>query len=136
MLKEKGLDKMVDVHSAGTERYHVGHPADPRATRTSQRFGVDISLHKARQVVAKDFHEYDRIYSMAVDVHEELETIAPKELKHKAILFMDVMEPGANKSVPDPWYGDEAGFSPVYELIRDGCRRIAADIEKKLISFG
>jgi protein-tyrosine phosphatase len=131
-LKEKGLDKSVTVHSAGTERYHVGHPADPRATRTSKRYGVDISAHKARQVAAKDFHDYDRIYSMAVDVQEELHAIAPKELKHKAVLFMDVLHPGKNKSVPDPWYGDEAGFSPVYELIREGCERIVADIEKEL----
>lgn len=131
-LKEKQLDKTVTVHSAGTERYHVGKPADPRATRISMRYGVDISNHTARQVVAKDFHEYDRIYSMAVDVQEILEELAPKELAHNAQLFMDVISPNKKESVPDPWYGNEAGFSPVYELIREGCHRIVEDIEKEL----
>ena len=131
-LREKGLLNKVTVHSAGTERYHVGRPADPRATRTSQKFGIDISTHKARQVAARDFHEYDRIYSMAVDVQEELETLAPPELKEKATLFMDLIEPGKNKSVPDPWYGDEAGFGPVYKLIDDGCKRIVEYIENEL----
>jgi len=129
LLKEKGLDKIVTVHSAGTEHYHVGRTADPRATRTSNKYGVDISNHRARQVVAKDFHGYDRIYSMAVDVQEELEALAPKNLVHKASLFMDLVAPGINGSVPDPWYGDEAGFAPVYELIREGCERIVEEIE-------
>lgn len=132
LLKEKNLDKTVTVHSAGTERYHIGKPADPRATRTSHTFGVDISTHKARQVAAKDFHDYDRIYSMAVDVQNELEALAPKELLHKATLFMDVLDKGENQSVPDPWYGNEQGFAPVYELIREGCERIVVDIEKTL----
>jgi protein-tyrosine phosphatase len=132
LLKEKNLHQVVTVHSAGTERYHVGHPADMRATRTSKKYGVDISSHKARQVAAKDFHEYDHIYSMAVDVQEELEAIAPKEMRHKAKLFMDVIAPGSNQSVPDPWYGNESGFAPVYELIREVCNRIAADIEKEM----
>ena len=132
LLKEKNLHQVVTVHSAGTERYHVGHPADARATRTTKKYGVDISTHKARQVAAKDFHEYDRIYSMAVDVHEELMGIAPAELKHKAMLFMDVIAPGPNQSVPDPWYGNESGFVKVYELIKEGCHRIVDEIEKEL----
>lgn len=131
-LKEKGLDKIVTVHSAGTERYHVGHSADPRATRTTKKFGVDISSHKARQVAAHDFHTYDKIYSMATDVQRELESLAPKDLKHKAELFMDLIEPGKKQSVPDPWYGDEAGFSPVFELIRTGCERIIEEIKNDL----
>jgi protein-tyrosine-phosphatase len=38
--------------------------------------------------------------------------------------------PGKKQSVPDPWYGDEAGFQPVYELIYSGCERIVHQIEK------
>jgi protein-tyrosine phosphatase len=131
-LKEKGLADKVTVHSAGTERYHIGHPADPRATRTSKKFGVDISTHKARQVAAHDFHTYDRIFSMAVDVQNELVRLAPKDLQHKATLFMDLIAPGQNQSVPDPWYGDEQGFAPVYELIHKGCERIVEEIEREI----
>jgi protein-tyrosine phosphatase len=32
--------------------------------------------------------------------------------------------PGKNRSVPDPWYGPEAGFHEVYKLIDEACNAI------------
>src|ERR1700730_6260760 len=43
-----GLD--VEVDSAGTGGWHVGKPPDRRAQAVARRYGIDISLHRARQV--------------------------------------------------------------------------------------
>lgn len=37
---------------------------------------------------------------------------------------MDEYEPGSKGSVPDPWYGTEEGYMPVYELIERVCEAI------------
>lgn len=33
-------------------------------------------------------------------------------------------QPGCNKNVPDPWFGEEDGYTEVYELIDKACDAI------------
>ena len=42
----------------------------------------------------------------------------------KVMLFVNELHPGSNQSVPDPWYGNEDGYLPVYELIDQTCDAI------------
>jgi protein-tyrosine-phosphatase len=32
--------------------------------------------------------------------------------------------------VPDPWFGGEEGFQPVYDIINEGCEKIIESILK------
>lgn len=134
LLKHKNLLDKVEVDSAGTNGYHVGEWADKRAIRTSMKNGVDLQYHRARRITAKDIKHYDLIYTMADDVHAQVMNLVERsEDLHKIKWFMDELMPGKRMSVPDPWYGDEAGFQPVFELIYSGCERIverlALDLE-------
>ncbi len=127
IMKEKvtvsGLKWKVD--SAGTENYHVGEGADRRAVKIAAQNGIDISGHIARQLSDKDFEYYDIIYAMATDVRREiLYRNLKRDYPDKIRLFMDEINPGKNLSVPDPWYGTEAGFQPVFELIDKVCNEI------------
>src|SRR3712207_4536086 len=48
-----GLD--VEIDSAGTGDWHIGHPPDPRAAAVAARNGIDIGHLRARQVTAEGF---------------------------------------------------------------------------------
>ena len=128
ILKRKCEEQNLnwEIASAGTENYHVGKSADERGIRTAMKFGTDMKAHRAKLLTAKDFDYYDVVYSMATDVTHEMTFIAHSETRMKKVkLFMDELFPGKLLSVPDPWYGNEKDFVPVYELVERVCAVIA-----------
>jgi protein-tyrosine phosphatase len=128
-IKEHGLDWTVD--SAGTEAYHVGEAPHRFSQKVSQAHGVDISCQRARQFTADDFNRYDKIYAMAADVYQEIKRIGGRHADmSKVDYFLNELTPGANASVPDPWYGNEDGYGPVYDLIEETCEAIIKKYNK------
>jgi protein-tyrosine phosphatase len=66
------------------------------------------------------------VYALSEDVYDEmLGIIGVHENSGKLQLFLNELIPDSNASVPDPWYGDEAGYKPVYEMIAKTCKAIA-----------
>lgn len=130
LLKKKKLHHLIEVDSAGTNGYHIGEMADKRAIRTALKHGVDLQYHRARRITSKDIETYNVIYTMAEDVHDQVMRLVKRhEDLHKVKWFMDEITPGKKQSVPDPWYGNEAGFQPVFDLIYTGCENIVKRIE-------
>jgi protein-tyrosine phosphatase len=122
-IKVNGLN--WTVASAGTESYHIGEAPHRFSQKVCARNGVDISAQRAQKFTAGDFDLYDKIYAMADDVYDEIRRIAgATEHMHKLELFMNELYPGRNISVPDPWYGPESGYAPVYEMIEKACEAI------------
>lgn len=124
LVVEQGLSGWT-IESAGTNQWHKGGPADPRSETVCRENGVDLSRHVARRFRHGDFAAYDRIYSLAIDVTDEIEEFskAPAEME-RVHNFMDLLAGPSRRSVPDPWYGGEADFRDCYALIERGCRAI------------
>lgn len=113
------------IDSAGTEFFHVGERPDRRAIAQCGKFGIDISNQRARQIRAKDFEQFDLIYALADDVLHELHSLKPRHTNHSTLqLLLDELFPGQNRSVPDPWYGDEEDFRIAFDLIYAACEAI------------
>lgn len=113
------------VESAGTESYHIGEAPHRHSQKVCLQHGIDISAQRARKFQKSDMEHYDRIYAMATDVLEEIKRIAGTKADiTKLSLFLDELHPGSNASVPDPWYGDEDGYLPVYRMIDEACDAI------------
>lgn len=124
-VKEKGLDWQVD--SAGTNRYHTGEAPHRFSQKVCLQHGIDISGQCARTFTAEDFRQYDIIYALAADVYREIERIGGAQAQmNKVKLFLSELDEGSTESVPDPWYGDENGYLPVYELIEKTCNAIVS----------
>lgn len=122
-IKAHGLNWIVA--SAGTESYHIGEAPHRFSQKVCAKNGVDISMQRAQKFSAVDFERYDKIYAMADDVYDHIKRIAGvTEHLHKLELFMNELYPGSNISVPDPWYGPEAGYAPVYDMIEKTCEAI------------
>ena len=62
---------------------------------------------------------------MAKDVISEMKMIAGNKYdESKVSLLLDELYPGKERDVPDPWYGDEDAFYPVYDLIENACEAV------------
>lgn len=127
ILKEKcrqtGLDWQID--SAGTNSCHTGEPPHPLSRKVALLNGIDIGNQRATRFTAKDMLQYDLIYAMASDVIDDMQSIAKAEFdKQKVDLLLNELYPGENRDVPDPWYGPEAGYHEVFELISRACDQI------------
>lgn len=119
-VKQLGLGWVVD--SAGTESYHVGEPPHRFSQKICRTHGIDISDQRARKFTADDFVAYDKIYAMAGDVYSEIERIGGAHADmSKVDYFLNELNKGSNASVPDPWYGEEDGYTVVYDLIARTC---------------
>lgn len=122
-ISQNNLD--WEVRSAGTESYHIGEAPHSFSQKVCHNSGIDISGQRARRFEYADFDAYDKIYAMAHDVLKEIKYMSGTHFKpEKVSLFLNELYPGANRSVPDPWYGPEDGFTEVYELIDKTCDAI------------
>jgi protein-tyrosine phosphatase len=113
------------VESAGTNQFHIGEEPHKSSQKVCKENGIDISHQRARRFKTEDFIEYDLIFALATDVIDEMKTITEVHFNAtKVQLLLDVIYPGENKSVTDPWYGTEAGYYPVFDEIKKCCEAI------------
>jgi len=110
------------VESAGTNGYHTGEPPHRLSQKVALQNGIDIRDQRSRTFVREDFRRFDRIFAMAPDVVEEMKQIAGKDYDpSKVDLLLDIVAPGRNLAVPDPWAGPERGFHEAYRIIDEAC---------------
>ena len=127
-VHKAGLARRVEIDSAGTQRYHIGKPPDARAQKAALRRGYDLSRLRARRVSEADFARFDRILAMDLDNLEILQRDCPPEHRHKLGLFLEYSCGFAEREVPDPYYGNDAGFEHVLDLIEDAARGLVESL--------
>lgn len=122
---EAGLQWSVE--SAGTNGYHNGEAPHRLSQKVAKLNGIDISQQRSRKFVPEDFERFDMIYAMAEDVVEEMRRIAGSRFRaEKVDLLMNILHPGQDRDVPDPWYGAEPGYHEVFRMIDDACTHLIA----------
>ena len=115
LLKNAGLDRHVEVDSAGTHGYHIGAAPDPRTQKAALRRGYDLSTLRARKVKLEDFTHFDHVLAMDAGHVRLLRQLSPPEHHNKILLFL-------NRDVPDPYYGVAEDFERVIDLAEEGSR--------------
>ena len=118
-LAEARLD--VTVASCGTGGWHAGEGADPRMIAAARVAGHDLSEHRARQLHARDFEDYDLLLAMDRSNLRELHQLAATPVQAgQAMLFLEWTGSAPPLEFPDPWHGDAAGFAAAVELAERG----------------
>lgn len=116
--KAKLHDLSINVDSAGTANYHVGKQPDDRMRRISTEYGVSIDELRARQFSVADFDNYDIIFAMDQSNEQNILRLARNEHdKQKVRLLLNELYPNQDLEVPDPYYGTDANFKEVIELL-------------------
>ena len=121
---ERGLDWQVD--SAGTGAWHLDERPDSRSIQTARKYGLDITGQRARQINASDLEQFDLILAMDKSNYEDIQRLANSRLQSSKVqLILDYVEPGRQRSVPDPYWDDD-GFDQVYQMLDEACERVIA----------
>lgn len=133
MVAEAGLDRQVDVDSAGLVDYHAGSPPDRRAQQHAQRRGYDLSRLRARQIRPRDFERFDLVLVMEHEHRDQLIEICPAPHQEKVRLLMDYAPVRKGAEIPDPYYGAPAGFERVLDMIEEACAGLRHELRRRLI---
>lgn len=108
-LADAGIED-VEVTSSGTGGWHAGDPMDPRAAAALRRRGYDGSAHRAQEFRTTWFGERELVLGMDAGHLAVLRRRGGPDVVVPIELFADA-------DVPDPYYGDDAGFDDVLDQI-------------------
>jgi len=132
-LGREGLGARVEVDSSGTGGWHVGDPADHRTVRVLRRHGC-TSAHRARRFRQEWFDSYDLILAMDTGHLRQLRQLArgPQDAAKLRLLRSYDPAAGTRLDVPDPYYGGDAEFEQVFDLVEAAMPRLIRDIRTAL----
>ena len=136
ILSEAGLESEVEVDSAGTGAWHVGHAADPRARGAAASRGIELNSI-ARQVTLEDLDNFDLVLAADAENQRELLRIAGHDPERRAKIhrLREFDESSVEKGeldVPDPYYGEVDGFERVLDIVDAACRGLLAQIQSDI----
>lgn len=130
MVARAGRSEDFIIDSAGLIDYHEGELADARMRRHAARHGYRLT-HCSRPVTVADFGRFDLIVAMDDDNVRRLQRLAPEAVASARIVRMAdyLRHHDGYAFVPDPYYGGEADFELVIELLEDACAGLLAALE-------
>lgn len=122
MAKRAGVDNKYTIDSAGLIDYHEGELPGPRMRHHAQNHGYKLT-HHSRPITADDFLTFDLIVAMDAQNRQRLLRIAPNaEVAQKVVMMADYLQQHPDATyIPDPYYGGDADFELVIELLEDAC---------------
>lgn len=133
-IASAGLQGRVEVDSAGTHAYHEGEAPDPRTRAHAAKRGYDLSRLRAREIDDADFERFHLVLAMDWDNLALLEARCPPQHRRKLKRLMEFAPEAGSPVVPDPYYGDAAGFERVLDLIEAACDGLVDRLSKTLTS--
>ena len=120
-IKERDLENLFVVDSAGTGSWHVGNLPDRRMRATALARGIELTS-RSRQIEENDLYEFDQILVMDKDNLEAVKSLTKDEinpLNSKIKLILSYSKNSQLDEVPDPYYGGQNGFEKVLDLLND-----------------
>jgi protein-tyrosine phosphatase len=132
LIRERGLEDEIEIDSAGTGGWHVGHAPDERATEAARRRGIALDGSARRFDPAADFDRFDLILAMDEENRRDLLALAPDEEARDKVRMFREFDPASRGNgdldVPDPYYGGEQGFEHVLDLVDAAARGLLDDL--------
>ena len=121
LLQARQLTHLVRCDSAGTSSHHIGSPPDPPLASAAREQGILLE-GCARQFQVADFEAFDWILAMDDDNYRDIMRLdRDGRYEHKVRKICDFCRRYTDTEVPDPYYGGEAGFRYVIDLLMDAC---------------
>jgi len=132
LLKEAGLDAVVEVDSAGTAGYHAGEPPDARARAAGRRLDIEVG-GRARQFKRADFERFDYVLAMDRTNFEDLSDLAGSDEARKRLHLLRSFDASSlsGASVPDPYYGGDEDFDDVVQICLAACTPLLEKLRRE-----
>lgn len=127
LIKQEDLEKEISVDSAGTGDWHIGHPPHEGTRKLLDRYSISYEGMRARQLAADDGGQFDLIVAMDTKNEKDIREMLGVNPEARIIRFLSVLPEKGMDDVPDPYYS--GNFDEVYELVKEGCGRLLAQIK-------
>ena len=130
LINDKGIGNQFIVDSAGTGSWHVGKKADSRMRFAAKQRNINITSN-ARQIREDDFREFQ--YILVMDNSNFNNVVDFKNRVKgsdfaKILKIQDFSSIFNEKEVPDPYFGGDAGFDHVLDILEDSVSCFLEDI--------
>ncbi|MDH5763026.1 MAG: low molecular weight phosphotyrosine protein phosphatase [Nitrospinota bacterium] len=133
LVIDKGLENQIIIHSAGTGHWHVGAPPDARMQATARKKGIQLTS-RAQQIQAGDIRRFDLVLAMDQSNLQAMEYLVSPEMAGKKLRLFRSFDPEADGDldVPDPYYGGDAGFEHVFQIVHRTCPPILDFVKSQM----
>jgi protein-tyrosine phosphatase len=135
-LRQRGLERFVEVDSAGTHGWHEGCPPDERSQEHALRRGYDLSALRARLLCEADFERFDLVLVMDDDNLADASELCDPAQRHRIERLASYARHHRTDAVPDPYAGGPERFEHVLDLIEDACDGLVAAFHERLRGGG
>ena len=126
LVSDAGRSAEFEIDSAGTGDWHVGHGADSRMRQAAMERGYTLDSI-ARQIDSADYHRFDWIVTMDDLNFRQVSALNPGA-KARIVPICKYCARHEETEVPDPYYGGEAGFQKVIDILEDACANLLRHI--------
>jgi protein-tyrosine phosphatase len=130
LVKREGLEKKIQIDSAGTGDWHIGHPPHQGTRKILNQYNISTEGLVARQITEDDLSQFDYIIAMDEKNQEDIERLNSSKLGSRVFRLLDLTIQHKGKDVPDPYY--TGNFDEVYQLVKDGCEQLLQMIKREL----
>ena len=121
LARERGVEHLFEIDSAGTSGYHAGDPPDPRSVATALARGVDVT-GVSRPLGERDLREFDYVIVMDTDNRSFVDRLGARAGGSARVHRLREWDPeGTGLDVPDPYYGGARGFDDVHDIVERSC---------------
>ncbi len=129
LIRQSGTTTQILCDSAGTSAYHIDSPPDRRMREMAKSYGIEMR-GRARQISPRDLQEFDLILAMDRQNYHNILSLDPQgRFHHKIKMMCEYCREHSDQEVPDPYYGGDAGFRHVIELLLDACGGLLESLE-------
>ena len=132
LVEKKELQDKFQCDSAGLGAWHVGEKADSRMRQSGQRRGYNLTSIARAFDVQQDFDQFDLIIGMdGQNIRELKGRVRNENDRRKIFLMTDFCRNKSYHSVPDPYFGGDAGFDLVLDILEDACEGLIQTLESE-----
>lgn len=118
-----------DIDSAGTIRHHNGQAADSRMQAAAAKRGYRLDS-RSRCIEPDDFERFDLIVTMDDSNYRDVKAVDPGG-SAQIVRMCDFCTQHEETEVPDPYYGGNAGFEQVLDILEDACHNLLEKFPEK-----
>lgn len=132
LVVQAGISGQFKIDSAGLINYHEGELPDSRMRSHARRHGYSLT-HHSRPITSEDFSHFDLIIGMDEKNRTRLLHLAPSpESAFKVVTMASYLRYHPDVTyIPDPYYGGDADFELVIELLEDACAGLLEEVKGK-----
>ena len=136
LMHDRGIANYFDTDSCGTGDYHIGQQPDVRTRTNAAKNGIILD-HRCRQIQEEDLVRFNHILVMDHNNHRNVLSLDGAEAYHSKIRLMRSHDPDCSNvqeipAVPDPYYGTEADFQEVFEILHRSTAQLLDDLTQTM----